>query len=328
MKLFLREYLGFICIYFFNFIFLLIFYNNIGGFESITNIFYFIFITTFIMTGYLIYKYYKNKKMYCILNNPPDQIEEYLCDIGNDSNAQQLENLFKKQYSLYQGEIQNYVKKQKQHLVFMNHWVHQMKTPISVIQLIIQENEDEPYIINIRDEIDRIQNNLNTALYLARIDNFEHDFKVETVDLKVLVFDVVNNLKRVFIKKHIYPEVKIKSSFFVQTDFKWMKFVIHQVIINAIKYSSENKKVSIEIYEKYDSSIVKIKDEGVGIPKTDIKRVFEPSYTGENGRVFGESTGMGLYIVSEVCKRLGHKIEIESEVNKGTIFKIIFKKFR
>jgi Histidine kinase-, DNA gyrase B-, and HSP90-like ATPase. len=200
-----------------------------------------------------------------------------------------------------------------------------MKTPISVIHLILQENEGEPYVENIAQEVERISRGLNMALNMARLDSFEHDFAVETVLLHSIVSEIINEQKRYFIRKRVYPEVRIDLNMSVKSDRKWLKFIIEQLLVNAIKYTEgENKKVIVSAYEREKGKVLEVKDQGVGIPQKDIRRVFEPFYTGENGRKFGESTGMGLYLVNEVCKKLEHKIEIESKPGEGTSVRIIF----
>jgi len=97
------------------------------------------------------------------------------------------------------------------------------------------------------------------------------------------------------------------------------------LLVNAIKYTEgENKKVIVSAYESEKGKVLEVKDQGVGIPPQDIRRVFEPFYTGENGRKFGESTGMGLYLANEVCKKLEHQIEIKSKPGEGTTIRIVF----
>jgi OmpR family two-component system sensor histidine kinase YxdK len=160
---------------------------------------------------------------------------------------------------------------------------------------------------------------------MARLDCFEHDFSVETIGLHSIVTEVINEQKRYFIRKKVYPEVNIDLNISVKSDRKWLKFIVEQLLVNAIKYTEgENKKITVSVYDWERGKVLEVKDQGVGIPAKDIRRVFEPFYTGENGRRFGESTGMGLYLVSEVCKKLEHQIEIESRPEEGTTVRIIF----
>ncbi|QZY53840.1 sensor histidine kinase [Crassaminicella profunda] len=324
MKLFFKDQLLLCILYIFNMIFLVGIYQWMGGFEN--NLYYFYFLTIFFLGCYLIYRYHTHKNFYRRLSKSPSGLEEYLASAGNTPLAQGLDELLKSQYYLYQNQLQNYTRKQKEHLIFMNQWVHQMKTPLSVIQLIIQENEDVLHLENIREEVERLNSGLNMALYMARLDDFQQDFHVDQILLKPLALEVVNELKRLFIRKRVYPEVHIEEGAVVYSDGKWIKFILQQLLTNAIRYSKEdNKKIFIHSHVREQYSVLEVKDEGVGIPKSDIKRVFEAFYTGENGRKFGESTGMGLYLVRKVCEKLDHKIEIESEVEKGTTIRIVFQ---
>jgi len=325
MKIFLHDHISFVLLYLFNMLFLFIFYRNLGGFETLENVYYFIFLSSFLLGVFLLYRYFSNKRLYDMLTKMPSKFEDTLSSAGTTPISVGVNKLLRAQYNLYQEQIQMYKRKQAEHLTFINQWVHQMKTPISVIHLILQENEGEPYVENIRQELERISRGLNMALNMARLTNFEHDFTVETVLLHSIAIEVVNEQKRYFIRKKVYPEVRIDSNMTVKSDKKWLKFIVEQLLVNAIKYTEgENKKVIVSAYDSEKGKVLEVKDRGVGIPKQDIRRVFEPFYTGENGRKFGESTGMGLYLVSEVCKKLGHQIEIESKPGEGTCVRIIF----
>lgn len=325
MKIFLLDHLAFVLLYFFNMIILFLFYNKLGGFETSENTYYFIFLSNFLMGVFLLYRYFSHKKLYDKLSKMPSKLEETLSSSGTNAVSEGINRLLRAQYTLYQEQIQRYKRKQTEHLHFIHQWVHQMKTPISVIHLILQENEGEPYIESIREEIERINRGLNTAMNMARLESFEHDFAVETVLLHSIVIEVINEQKRYFIRKTVYPEIRMDVEMSVKSDRKWLKFIIEQLLINGIKYTEgENKKIIVSAYERDKNKILEVKDQGIGIPKKDIRRVFEPFYTGENGRKFGESTGMGLYLVSEVCKKLNHHIEIESQPDAGTSVRIIF----
>lgn len=325
MKIFLHDHISFVLLYLFNMLFLFIFYRNLGGFETLENVYYFIFLSSFLLGVFLLYRYFSNKRLYDMLTKMPSKFEDTLSSAGTTPISVGVNKLLRAQYNLYQEQIQMYKRKQAEHLTFINQWVHQMKTPISVIHLILQENESEPYVENIRQELERISRGLNMALNMARLTNFEHDFTVETVLLHSIAIEVVNEQKRYFIRKKVYPEVRIGPNLSVRSDKKWLKFIVEQLLVNAIKYTEgENKKVIVSAYDSEKGKVLEVKDRGVGIPKQDIRRVFEPFYTGENGRKFGESTGMGLYLVSEVCKKLGHQIEIESKPGEGTCVRIIF----
>lgn len=325
MKIFIREHIAFIVIYVISFVLTIVYCMLTKSLKS-TDAGYVIFFNSLLLLCFLGYRYITNKGVYSLLSEDMEELEESTKDLGASALGEAMKTMLEKQYSLYQGKIQGYNQNQKEHLTFMNHWVHQMKTPLSVIQLYIQENEGEQMAENLKGEVDKLNKGLNMAMYFARLEEFEKDFHAEKVDLHNLIIEIVNEEKRLFIKNRVFPELKIEEDTIVYSDKKWIRFAIEQIITNGVKYSKgENKRLTIELRKVSNMVVLDVIDKGVGIPKKDIKRVFDAFYTGENGRVFGESTGMGLYIVKKVCDSLEHKVEIESKVGEGTRVRLIFR---
>ena len=113
----------------------------------------------------------------------------------------------------------------------------------------------------------------------------------------------------------------------VLTDSKWLEFILGQIVNNSIKYKKKgNSYIKIKALTTNLNTTLIIEDNGIGIKKSDLKQVFDKSFTGENGRVVSSSTGMGLFIAKNMCDKLGHKIAIESEYNKYTKVLITFAK--
>ena len=166
-------------------------------------------------------------------------------------------------------------------------------------------------------------------LYNSRINEFNHDFNVEEIDILSILRKVINDNKKILIRKRIFPEI-IGESTLVQTDKKWMYFVISQLVINAVKYTSiagrEKKFIKFIIRDEGKKISVCIKDNGIGIPKEDIGRVFNEFFTGKNGRKSSESTGMGLYLSKYVCDYMGHELYVKSEEGQGAEFNVAFVK--
>lgn len=324
MRSFLKNNKTYIFIYFFS-IALTPVYCALMKYIALSEVIYIILFNSFILLCFLTFEYYKTKEVYVLFKRGLTSIEESTLDMGDSYIGKNISKLLQQQYKLYEIKIQEYNRKQKEHLTFINQWVHQMKTPLSVIQLLIEEYDGEPRAESISEEVYKINTNLNLALYFARVDAFEKDFVVEQLNLQQLVLDTVNKEKKLFIKNKILPKVDINKTIKVYTDGKWMKFVLEQIITNGIKYSlGIGKELTIHAYLQEKHVVLEVIDEGIGISAKDIRRVFHPFFTGENGRKYGESTGMGLYIVRKTCENLGHKVEIESEVNKGTKLKIVF----
>ena len=326
MKLFMNEYKGYIFTYYAGLIITLM-YCKLMNFIKASEIIYILLFNTFIVSSFIIYKYITTKRAYEVFEKGIENLDESILDLGKSPIGKNVSNMLNQQYNQYRLKIQEQNKIHNDHLTFINHWIHQMKTPVSVINLLLQEYEGEEVSSNIQQELDKIDKGLNMAMYFARLDQFQKDFSVEKVNLYNDVIELVNKERRLFIKNRIIPKVELDKDLVVYSDKKWLRFIIEQIIINGVKYSKDyGKYLIIKNIENSEYIIINIIDELIGIPKKDIKRVFEPFFTGKNGRKFGESTGMGLYIVKKVCDNLGHRVEIKSEIEKGTRVSILFKK--
>lgn len=212
-------------------------------------------------------------------------------------------------------------------IYFLSSAIHKFKNYIAVIGLIIEKNkyknqELELTLKDIEYENDNLGASLEQVLSYIRLGNFSNDFEPVAVNLYDEVKDIININRSAFINNDIFPILNCEEKgALIITDKKWNKVIIEQIITNAIKYSSlkkENKKVLFNIKSKDGNVFLTINDEGIGIPNYDMKKVFEPFFTGENGRKVRNSTGIGLYIAKEVANTLGHEIYIESKIGVGT----------
>lgn len=200
---------------------------------------------------------------------------------------------------------------------FVEIWIHEVKIPISSMILKCHNNQ-EKYDKSFLSLIRRLDNNIDEILYYVRSENTEKDFAIGEVDLKEVVRNVGIKNKDDLLENNVVFETDLKAVK-VNTDKKWLEFILNQIINNSIKYKkSEDPIIKIESIENEDKVILEIYDNGIGIPEKDLKRVFEKSFTGANGRNKVKSTGMGLYIIKNLCNKLGHNIYIESEENKYT----------
>ncbi|KKI90865.1 membrane protein [Bacillus sp. SA1-12] len=324
MRLFLKEHVLLIAVHVIHFFVILGIYW-LDGYRHLLPALYAIFLGLVFLTGYLVYRYLSRRQFYMRLTNSLDSLDDSFQTTEPSPISVALDQLLKDQYKLYQTKIKALESKQEEHLKFMDQWVHQMKTPLSVIELIAQ-NLDEPDSSSIREETDRMKTGLNTILYMARLRTIEQDFHIKPVKLSKMVNEVNGENKRFYIRNKVYPHLlQQKTDITVETDEKWMFFILSQLINNAVKYSKgKSNKIDISIYEKAGEVVLEVKDYGVGIPEADKRRVFAPFYTGDNGRKFRESTGMGLYLTKEACEHLRHRIELESKVGEGSTFRIIF----
>ena len=160
-----------------------------------------------------------------------------------------------------------------------------------------------------------------------RSENAEKDYLIKETDLAKIIKNVgLKNMDDLLEEKvnYIVENVNVK----ILTDSKWLEFILGQIINNSIKYKKniQDSYIKISANEENDRVVLIIEDNGIGIKQSDIKQVFDKSFTGENGRNVKKSTGMGLFIAKNMCEKLGHKIEIKSEYNKYTKVFITFVK--
>ncbi|SDJ23205.1 sensor histidine kinase [Natribacillus halophilus] len=248
--------------------------------------------------------------------------------------ASQFIHMLRRYQERYREELDHYKSMQEQHQVFVNQWVHHMKTPVSVISLLTQQGkqqlesqEAKTFLDDISDENDRFRHGLELMLHLARLDHFAVDFVADEVDVVALLRDLVNEEKRQFIRRNLFPEIRVETDDpHVYSDQKWLRVVFHQLLLNALRYSRQGKgdRITIAVHKEGDATLVEIKDQGIGIPAHDLPNIFSPFFTGDNGREKTESTGMGLYLSRMITDRLGHALYADSRVGEGTTMTVRF----
>lgn len=221
----------------------------------------------------------------------------------------------------------NYYKNiQEEYKEYIELWIHEVKIPIAASKMIIENNKNA-ITKSIDEELDKVENYIEQALFYARSNAVEKDYIINKTNLKEIVSGSILKNKTTLLNEKVVLELKdIEQE--VYTDSKWATFIINQIIQNTIKYSKkENKKIEIYSKTKNDKVILYIKDSGIGIKKGEITRVFDRGFTGENGRIIGQkSTGIGLYLCKKLCDKLGLGIELNSEKDIGTEVRIIFPK--
>lgn len=197
-------------------------------------------------------------------------------------------------------------------------WVHQIKTPISAMRLLLQSGENEQNA-ELSLELFKIEQYVEMVLQYLRLNSDTSDLVIKEYSLDSIVRQAVRKYAKMFIGRKIslnYSELNRQ----VLTDEKWLVFVMEQLLSNALKYTKEG---SISIYmESNEGNTLVIEDTGIGIAFEDLPRVFEKGYTGYNGRTDKKSTGIGLYLCKRILKNLSHTIKIESQVGEGTKVKI------
>lgn len=328
MKLFWKEHVPLMLFYSVQAVLVPALYWLTGDGRPFAIVLYGVLLSTVVLVLYMIFRYCQHRKLYLRLEEPLAAQEELLQPMDEAPLSNAVHELLRSYDRYFKDQLRQQQNGNEQHLAFMNRWVHQMKTPISVIQLLLQEME-EPTADSIQEELDRLSKGLEMVLYTARLDRFEHDFSVQAVELLQIVNQVVADNRRLFISKGITPSLHISKDLKVYTDAKWLRFLLDQIVVNALKYTvGTGKQIFISAEEQGDECKLTIQDQGIGIEREDLNRVFQPYYTGEHGRQYQESTGMGLYLVKEVCRLLGHEVMLDSEPGTGTRVTLLFNKHR
>lgn len=222
--------------------------------------------------------------------------------------------------------------RQSQMRDYYSMWVHQIKTPISAMKLLLEAEREElgqlmcddeqsqcllsDNMDSFEDELFRIEEYVSMALQYQRVSSTENDFVLEKVSVDGVIRDTIKKYAKIMIRRHIGMNYSGTVQE-VYTDGKWLAFILEQLLSNAIKYTPQGG-VTIETAEEKDRFFITIKDTGIGIKAEDLPRVFEKGYTGYNGHADKKATGIGLYLCRQMADKLGHTIRIESEIGKGT----------
>ena len=195
-------------------------------------------------------------------------------------------------------------------------WVHQIKTPISVMRMTL-EGEDTEEHRELSAELFRIEQYVEMVLSYLRLDSDSSDYVFQEYDLDSIIRQAVHKYAPLFVRKKLrlsYEPVNVK----VLTDEKWLLFILEQILSNSIKYTQEGS-VSITLAP---DKVLNISDTGIGIAPEDLPRIFEKGFTGYNGRSDKKSTGLGLYLCKKAAGRLSHKISVQSKPGAGTVVSI------
>ena len=211
-------------------------------------------------------------------------------------------------------------------------WIHEVKLPIAAAKMMVENSRNE-VTENIEEELNRIEEYTEQALFYARSSYVEKDYLIKKVLLLEVVNSVVLQNKKMLIRKKAQMNLQgLEKEVF--SDSKWLAFILNQILSNSMKYA-DKEPLKLEIYAEEEKEAIRlfVRDNGMGIPQSEVSRVFEKGFTGEKGRrimgVFGyrnQATGLGLFLCKELCKKLGHALSLESEEGIGTTVCIVFPK--
>lgn len=293
-----------------------------------------IYIPLIIMGLYMIsiiIEYFKRKKFYDNLLKILEELDEkYLITeiikTPNFLEGQILKNSLEQIDKSMLENVNKYKYMTEDYKEYIELWIHEIKIPIATSKMVIENNKNA-ITKSIDEELDKVENYIEQALFYARSNTVEKDYYIRKVVLKEIVNESIKKNKSSLIQEKISIDIH-DLEIEVNTDNKWIVFILNQIIQNSIKYRKKENSV-IEIYANQgkENVILYIKDNGIGIKQGEITRVFEKGFTGTNGRLSNKkSTGIGLYLCKKLCNKLGIGIELNSVQNEGTEVKLVFPK--
>lgn len=307
---------------------LIIFLFSVGNnFQVVKTI---VIVWIVVLTIFITYEYKKRKAYFETLLKCTDNLDKkYLIseviDIPPFIESIPYYYLLKKASKSMRDEINDEKTKLISYKEYIEQWVHEVKTPISLIKL-LEENNRTTKSSAVLMQLEEIDRYVEQALFYARSEDVEKDYLIKEISLEKCINSVVTKNKQGFILNGIDIEIKnIDKN--IYCDSKWLEFILNQIIVNSIKYrNNENPKVEIKSIDIKNGVQLIIEDNGIGIPQNEISRVFEKGFTGNKGRTNSKSTGIGLYLCKKLCGKLGLLITIESKENLYTKVIITFSK--
>lgn len=216
-------------------------------------------------------------------------------------------------------ELQDYVAK----------WCHEFKIPLATSLLMVEKIKDTQARMELREQLERMNYQVGIMLQGCRLQSPLFDLQITKTSLKECVKASIRNNQFFLIQKRFSLDIQV-DDVMVYTDKAWITYILDQLLNNAIKYTKTEvmQEPTIRIHTKVTKQQIEllVEDSGEGIQECDIRRIFEKGFTGSNyhnGKY--KSTGMGLYMVDKIAKRLGHQIYAESQYGKYTCFHILFE---
>lgn len=278
----------------------------------------------------VLYEYFKKKNFYNKLQKILEELDEkYLIteiiESPNFIDGKILKNILEQINKSMIENVNTYKYLTEDYKEYIELWIHEIKLPIAASKMVIENNKNT-VTKSIDEELDKIENYTEQALFYARSNTVEKDYYIRKCYLKDIVNESIKKNKSILIQEKITMNIH-DLNIEVHTDSKWIVFILNQIIQNSVKYKKQEGATEIELHAKQgkDNVILYIKDNGIGIKKSEISRIFEKGFTGTNGRLQNKkSTGIGLYLCKKLCDKLGIAIEVESDENKGTEIKLVF----
>ncbi|MEC0088979.1 sensor histidine kinase [Paenibacillus macquariensis] len=283
---------------------------------------YLVFLSMILFSIFFVIRYSKETKFYRSLEARDNNLD--LTSIaGPESPFEQIiETSMTNQTELLRQTASHNLMTLEQEKDDLLAWIHEVKTPLTAMHLMIDRIDDETMKTHLTYEWLRIHLLLDQQLHQRRIPFIENDLYIELTDLEVIIFDEIKTLQSWCIHKGIGFDIDIQVAE-VLSDAKWLAFILRQLLTNAVKYSQASD-ITISSYQHEDQTILEVKDCGRGIDPKDLSRIFDRGFTSTTMHQDTAATGMGLYLAKKAAQSLLIHIHVESALEIGTIVTLTF----
>lgn len=283
----------------------------------------------FITVGALVLEYNQKNGFYRELYRNLGTLEKkyYISSVTEDPGFVEgtiLMDILRQITKSMNDDIADYRRMNTEYQDYIETWIHEIKIPISCIDLICENNKGK-MASGVKEELSRIDGYVEQALYYARSTNLEKDYMIREIRLDELIKGTLKKHSKQLISAKATPHFDNLSQT-VYGDPKWLEFVLGQLIANSIKYKKDTLTLTFSAYEEQDDVLLYISDDGIGIPESELPRIFEKGFTGTNGRSHAKSTGIGLYLCRKLCNKMHLSISVSSTSGQGTTMQISFPK--
>ena len=295
--------------------------------NSIQTVLFILVVWLVVLASCLLFFYFSRKKYLDKLLDMTEQLEErYLLpeimqepERADEQVFYQIMKMAEKSMLERIGEVQ---RERKEYKEYIEQWIHEVKTPITAIKLICENNRCS-FTRELMAELENINRFTEQALYYARSEHTEKDYSVREINLSDVVHGAIADNKYLLRQNNVAVTVE-DAEYSIYSDDKWLRFILDQLISNAVKYRADQPVLHFFAVKENDRIILSVEDNGIGIPQSDLPRIFEKGFTGQNGRMIRSSTGIGLYLCRRLCDKLGIGISASSE-GKGTAISLSFR---
>ncbi|WP_088071998.1 sensor histidine kinase [Gottfriedia luciferensis] len=301
---------------------LIVFVSFIDSSIPLTSLLYIVFLSILLFIIFLIVRYPKETRFYKSLIDREDDLDLTGIVDSNSPFEEIIENSLTNQTILLKKiAIQNQTTLEEEKDDLLS-WIHEVKTPLTAMHLMIDRMKDEKLKSNLTFEWLRIHLLLDQQLHQKRIPSIENDLYIEQVQLEDVIFPEIKTLQSWCIHKGIGFDIELEE-LEVFSDAKWLSYIIRQLLTNAVKYSTSSD-IRITSKKLNGHVILEIEDFGRGIHSKDLPRIFEKGFTSTTQHQDNASTGMGLYLAQKAAQSLHITFQVKSEIEKGSIFTLTF----